>query len=119
MIRLINCVKRRPDITLEQFRQYWNSNEFESLIKQVVAISGATRYAKSATLVIEANTLVQQRRGTGEPFDGVLEYWWDKAAHIEGLMGKSEAAALIQSMLDYQKRFIDLPHSSVFFTEAE
>lgn len=119
MIRLINCVKRQPDVTLEQFRHYWNSNEFESLIKQVVAISGAVRYSKSATLAIEANILVQQHRGTGDPFDGVLEYWWTKAAHMEGLLDKPDAAALMQKMLDYQKQFIDLPHSSVFFTEAE
>lgn len=118
MIRFINCVKRRPDISIEQFRQYWNSNEFEALIKQVVAVSGATRYKKSATLVIEANHLVQERRGTGEPFDGVLEYWWDKAAHLDALLEKPETAGLMQRMLDYQKQFADLPHSSAFFTEA-
>ena len=119
MIRFINCVKRRPDISIEQFRQFWSSSEFDELIKAVVAMSGAARYKKSATLVIEANHLVQERRGTGEPFDGVLEYWWDKAAHLEGIMDKPEAAGLMQKMLDYQKQFADIPHSSAFFTEAE
>ncbi len=118
MIRFINCVKRRPDISVEQFRQYWNSNEFESLIKQVVAISGAARYKKSATLVIEANHLVQERRGTGEPFDGVLEYWWEKAAHLDELLARPEAEALMQKMLANQKQFADLAHSSGFFTEG-
>lgn len=119
MIRLINCVKRRPDITVEQFRKYWNSNEFEILIKQVVAVSGAKRYRKSATLIVEANVLLQQRRGTGEPFDGVLEYWWDRAAHLDALLESPETGGLMQQMLDYQKQFIDMPHTSAFFTEAD
>lgn len=119
MIRFINCVKRRSDISVEQFRQYWNSEEFESLIKQVVAVSGARRYSKNATLLVEANTMVQEQRGSGTPFDGVLEYWWDRAAHLGELFTTAEAGALMQKMLDYQRQFIDLPQSSAFFTEAE
>ena len=119
MIRYINCVKRRPDISIEQFRQYWNSNEFADLINQVVALSGAKRFSKSATLVVEANTLLQQQRGSADPFDGVLEYWWDKAAHLDTLFDKPEVTDLMQRMLDYQRQFIDFSHSSIFFTEAE
>ena len=119
MIRFINCVKRRPDITVEQFRKYWNSNEFEELIKQVAAVSGVKRYRKSATLIVEANALVQERRGSGAPFDGVLEYWWDNASHLTDLFGEPNVSALTDKMLAYQKQFIDMPHTSAFFTEAD
>lgn len=118
MIRFINCIKRRPEMSIEQFRQYWNSNEFVDLINQVVEITGAMRFRKSATLVIEANLQVQQRRGSGEPFDGVLEYWWDKASHLNELFGKPEAKLVMQKMLDYQTQFIDMPHTVAFFTEG-
>ena len=119
MIRFINCVKRRPDITVEQFRQYWNSREFEELIKQVVAVTGAKRYRKSATLVVEANALVQAHRGSSEPFDGILEYWWDNASHLTDLFGEPRMSSLTDKMLDYQRQFIDMPHTSAFFTEAD
>ena len=118
MVRFINCFKRRQDITAEQFRQFWSSDEFDKLIKQVVDITGASRYSKNATLVIEANALVQEQRGTGEPFDGVLEYWWEKASHLESLFADPEAQQLMREMLEYQKKFSDLTHSSAFFTEA-
>jgi hypothetical protein len=119
MIRFINCIKRRPDITVEQFRNYWNSDEFKNLIKQIVTLSGAKRYSKSATLVIEANTMLQKRRGSSEPFDGVLEYWWDKASHLDDLFNTAEAGLLTQKMLDFQKQFVDIANSSAFFTEVD
>lgn len=119
MIRYINCVKRRPDISVEQFRQFWNSREFTDLINQVVETTGAKRFSKSATLIIEANTQIQQQRGSGEPFDGILEYWWDKASHLGELFAKPEAKDLVQKMLNYQKQFIDMPKTAAFFTEAE
>ena len=118
MVRYINCVKRRPEMSIEQFRRFWNSAEFDELINQVVAASGAKRFNKSATLVIEANIQIQQQRGSSEPFDGVLEYWWDKAAHLSDLFAQPQTKLLLQQMMDYQKQFIDLSHSSSFFTEA-
>ena len=119
MIRYINCVKRRPEMSVEQFRQFWNSNEFADLINQVVSITDAKRFSKSATLVIEANAQIRQQRGSSEPFDGVLEYWWDKASHLSELFARPEARELMQKMLEYQKQFIDMPHTVAFFTEAE
>ena len=31
MIRFINCVRRRQDISLQEFRRHWNSPEIEAL----------------------------------------------------------------------------------------
>jgi hypothetical protein len=118
MIRFINCMKRRPEMSVEQFRQFWNSAEFDNLIRQNVALSGAKRYSKNATLVVEANTLIRERRGSSEPFDGVLEYWWDNAAHLTEMLNSPQYQALIQKMLTYQQQFIDVANSSGFFTEA-
>ena len=36
MIRFINCVRRRADISSEQFRQFWNDPKFDALINRVM-----------------------------------------------------------------------------------
>ena len=41
MIRFINCVCRRADISFEQFRQFWNDPKFDALISRVVEYTGA------------------------------------------------------------------------------
>lgn len=118
MIRLITCLKRRADIEPSEFREFWNAPAFEQLIERVVALSGAQRYARNLTLGVGANQLLMQDRGLGEPFDGVLEYWWHDAAHFEAMYNDPDSKALMQAMLEYQQRFSDMSASVSFFTES-
>ena len=118
MIRFINCTKRKPEMSPEQFRQYWNSPQFTVLIDQMVALTGAVRYVRSTTLSVTANQLVKERRGGQDPYDGILEYWWENAAHLFDRINSPEGAALIDQMLAFQRQFVDLSQSTAFFTEA-
>jgi len=118
MIRFINCMKRKPEFTTEQFREYWNDPQFTTLIERIAAQTGASLYAKNATLMVAANDLVRELRGSSEPFDGVLEYWWDNTTHLNELTETEEGRALADEMLDYQRQFVDLSASSAFFVEG-
>jgi hypothetical protein len=118
VIRFINCLRRRPDQTIEQFRQHFDDPKFAALMQRTAALTGALRHAKHATLNVQANDLVRQQRGTSAPFDGVLEYWWDNAAHLLEKLNSPEGQALTKEMLAYQQQFVDLSDSSAFFTEA-
>ena len=118
MIRFINCLKRKPDLTPEEFRQHWTDPKFTALIDRMVALTGAARYVRSATLNVSANQLVQKRRGGQDPYDGVLEYWWENAANLLDKINSPEGEALIQEMLAYQRSFVDFANSTAFFTEA-
>ena len=118
MIRLITCLKRRAEIGPGEFREYWQAPEFDALIERVVAHTGAEHFAKNLTLTIAANQLLMHDRGLGEPFDGVLEYWWHDAAHFETLYNDANSKALMREMQDYQQQFADISTSVSFFTES-
>jgi hypothetical protein len=118
MIRFINCVRRRPDIPPETFRQYWQDDQFSMLVAQVAGFTKAKRFAKNLTLVVEANVWVMEQRGSGPAYDGTIEYWWDDARGFASLMQTPEARTLLRQMMDYQEQFIDFAGSSAFFTEA-
>jgi len=118
MIRLITCLKRRADVSAEEFRRCWQEAAFDDLIARVMALTGAKRCAKNLTLSVAANTLLMQERGLGEPFDGIIEYWWHDAANFDELYNSEERKALMQEMQDYQGRFVDLAASASFFTES-
>ncbi len=119
MIRFINCIKRRGDISIEDFNRYWNSQEFEELLQRVIDITKAKNFTKNLTLDVEANVMIQKERGGGEPFDGIIEYWWDKGSELMDLYDTDEAKQVRQQMIDYQRQFIDLAASSAFFTESQ
>jgi len=119
MIRLITCLKRRADVTPEEFRRLWQDAAFDELIARIVALTGAKRCAKNLTLSVEANTLLMQERGLSEPFDGIIEYWFRDASNFEALYNSAERKALMLEMQAYQGRFADLAASASFFTEGE
>lgn len=119
MIRYINCFRKNPDMSDEEFRRFWCSDHYNELVRELVKRSKAARYSKNLTLQVEATQKLIEDRGIGEPYDAVLEYWWDNAGRLMSFYESEEAHKLFQEMSDYQKRFIDLSRSTAFFTEDD
>jgi hypothetical protein len=117
VIRYINCLRKKPEISDDEFRRYWCDERFDALIQRVAALSGADRHAKNLTLKVQASRRLIEDRGTGEPYDGVLEYWWRDAAGLMETYESGEAKALVHEMSEYQNQFVDLSRSTAFFTE--
>ena len=78
----------------------------------------AIRSVKNLTLKVEANIKVMEDRGSGEPFDGVIEYWWSNARDLMDLYETNKFKEIADRMLAYQREFIDIEKSSAFFTES-
>lgn len=119
MIRYINCFRKLPDISIEDFRDYWQGAEFDDLVKKVAALTGARRHEKNLTLQVGMGQLLISDRGLASPYDGILEYYWDNANHLARVYETGEAAALLQQVQRYQSQFIDLANSTAFFTEHQ
>ncbi len=117
MIRFVHCVKRNKDLDSGEFRRFWNSAEFQSLLDRMVILFGARRIERNLTLVIEANTLLQEERGTEDPFDALIELWIDNARDLNAALNSEEFQQLMREMEKYQSRFIDFHESRRFFTE--
>ena len=119
MIRFINCVRRREDISADDFRRYWNSPEFEQLFQRFFMIVQPQGFAKNLTLQVSANEQIRQERGSSEPFDGTIEFWWDNAADLLEKYDAPEAQEIRKEMLGFQQQFIDIQRCHAFFTEYE
>ncbi|HHH38433.1 MAG TPA: hypothetical protein ENK50_02510 [Sedimenticola sp.] len=117
MIRLVHCVRRRPDLSVEAFRRFWSGAAFDELLEELARATGAVRVEKNLTLLIDVNETLMQERGTAEPFDGILEVWWRQARGLQERLGDPAIREALERMTDYQRQFIDFPHSRRFFTE--
>lgn len=118
MIRFVHCVKRNPEISPADFRKYWSGPEFSGMLAELAALSGAVRIRKNFTLLIDMNLELMQERGSDEPYDGIIEAWWENARAFADDSPNAEKLGLyLQEMELYQQRFIDFGASKRFFTE--
>jgi hypothetical protein len=59
-----------------------------------------------------------ESRGSDEPYDGIIEWWWQSATQLAPLLDTPQAQSLILEIQAYQKQFADFDWSPSFFTEA-
>lgn len=119
MIRFINCVRKRQDISMDEFRRFWNSPEFDQMFGRLFLIIKPKGFAKNLTLQVSANQDIQEARGSSDPFDATIEYWWDNATELMENWDTEDAIKFHDEMLEFQKQFIDVENCHAFFTEYE
>ncbi len=117
MIRLITLLKRRDDVSVDDFMAFWNSDEFDAAIERAVALYKPVKWQRARALNLAIHDEVQEKLGRGEPFDGVQDYWWENAGDILEIFrseeGQAQSAAM-QSLLD---PYVNHAESRIFFTE--
>jgi hypothetical protein len=118
MIRLIICIKKKKGVSFKKFREYWNSPEFENIMDRLAALLELSRVSRKLTLQVSANIRIMQAMKTTEPYDAVIEWWFESANHLAPLLAKPEAHTALKELVKYQSRFIDFTISPSFFTEA-
>jgi hypothetical protein len=118
MIRLITCIKRKKDISPREFRSYWNNPEFEILSDKLVSLLEPVRLSRKLTLQVSANVRIMQARKSLQPYDAIIEWWFESAARLAPLLESPDARASLREMMKYQSLFVDFKQSPSFFTEA-
>jgi hypothetical protein len=118
VIKLVYCLRRRKDVTADDFYRYW-LNEHAPKVRGVAATIGAIRYVQSHTCAPELNQLLKESRGLAQAFDGITEIWWDSAEAMAVAMATADGAAAMQMLLEDESTFIDFSRSSVFITEEK
>ena len=116
MIRYIYCIRKKQDISPEEFRTYWNSTEYKELLKRVASYYQAVRYSQNLALKVEMGEMLISKNGLSEPYDATIELFWENANNLTALYDNEEAQVLAKQLQGFQSEFIDASHSTVFFT---
>lgn len=115
MIRLVFVLRRKPELSLAEFHDYWR-NTHGPLVASFADDLNILRYVQTHTLEDPANEAVQQARGNMEPhYDGVAELWWSTEAELEAANGSDAGTKAGAALLEDEARFIDLPNSPLWF----
>jgi len=113
MIKFMQCIRRKPQLSAAEFRKAWD--RYTMAWQELARLSEARRMVTSIGLEIDQNTAIRLARGTGTPFDGVLEIWWADGAQVKDYAEHPGLQEKLSAMRALQEEFADLGNSSFFF----
>jgi len=116
MIKLVYVVRKRADISAEEFHDYW-LHKHGPLVARVAKAIRAKKYIQSHTVLPEAGASVSQSRKMAEPYEGITEVWWDSAEEMSAGSSTPEGQEAGRTLLQDESKFIDFARSTIFFTE--
>jgi hypothetical protein len=117
MIKLVFCVRRKPELSVQEFRNRWKDHQ--TFTRNIAKAMHAVRVTHSTTLAIEENEDFRLTRGTAEPFDALMEVWWKDSGPVsEGFKNKQIQEMILRMRAD-QNKMVDLPRSMIFFTSED
>jgi uncharacterized protein (TIGR02118 family) len=115
MIKLTFCLHRLPHLTRAEFQDYWR-NHHAPLVASHRAVLRIRRYVQLHSVTDVMNESIAASRQAPEMYDGVAQLWWDSMADLIGEQSEAQRAAGL-TLLEDERKFIDLPRSPLFFGE--
>jgi len=117
MIKFIQCVRKKPEISIQDFRRSWKIYQAKATeLAKAMNVAGLTF---CTTLNVEENLQVMITRGTSEPFDGVVEFRIANTPRTMEALGREPAISLMEDFRKLQAQFADMENSSFFFAAEE
>jgi uncharacterized protein (TIGR02118 family) len=114
MIRITFLLRRKPELSREQFQQYWRETHGPVVASHATRLR-ALRYVQVHTLDDVLNAALPGARGPMEPpYDGVAELWWEDLETVREVLGSDGGRAAGAELLEDEGRFIDLPNSPLW-----
>jgi hypothetical protein len=117
MIDVVLCIKRRQDVTLEEFHRYWREDHAR-LVARHAATIGAVSYVQHHTIDTGLESIVQGGRGCPpDVYDGIAVVSFESLDDMASKGARTEALASAEELAEDELRFIDHSASRIWFTE--
>lgn len=117
MIKFVQCIRRKPGLTKQEFREQWAA--YGEKVKAIAKESDATRAVLSVALAVEQNLEIMQSRGTKAPYDGMVEIWWERANDVVAFLDSGVGDEILDDLRRAQEALMDLPNCTFFFASEE
>jgi len=117
VVRFIQCVRKKPDISIQEFRLQWKA--YQAKATELAKAVNAVGLTFSTTLAVDENLQVMLVRGTAESYDGVVEFRIANAPRMIEMLGDEPVKTIWLKLRTMQTEFMDLESSSFFFASEE
>jgi len=104
MVQLIYCISKKPDMSVEEFQEYWRQTHAPI----AAAIPGLRRY-------VQCHVVPELYARQNPPFDGAAGLWFDDLDAMRAAMKSPEVAAALED----ENNFIDHTRVASFVTQEK
>lgn len=118
MIKIVFCLRRLPQLTVQAFQRYWYEVHAPLVRKHQQALRIA-RYIQFHSDFGPETQKLRALRNAPEPYDGVAEVWYQSREAMESLKNDPDAKQASRELLEDERRFIDLPRSPIWLGEEK
>jgi uncharacterized protein (TIGR02118 family) len=117
MIKLVFSLRRRAEMTREEFLAYWR-DDHASLVSRHAETLRIRRYVQTHARSSEVAVAQSAARGS-EPdvYDGQAELWWDSLDDVIAAVSTPAGQQAAVELLEDERRFIDLAQSPLWIGE--
>jgi uncharacterized protein (TIGR02118 family) len=117
VIKLVFSLRRRPEMTREEFQAYWRERH-APLISRHADTLRIRRYVQTHASSSELAVAQSVARGS-EPdvYDGQAELWWDSLDDVVAAVSTPAGQRAAIELLEDERLFIDLAHSPLWIGE--
>jgi uncharacterized protein (TIGR02118 family) len=116
VIKLVYCLRRLPELSLEEFQRYWRENH-APLVARYAETLNIRRYVQLHTRDHPVNQALRASRPGPEPYDGIAELWWDSIEEMAAGTATPAGREAARELLADEKRFIDISQSPIWIAE--
>jgi uncharacterized protein (TIGR02118 family) len=117
MIKAVFSLRRRPDLSRDEFQAYWRDRH-APLVSRHADVLRIRRYVQTHGRTSDVGAAQSAARGSqADVYDGQAELWWDSFEEIVAAVSTPEGQQAALKLLEDERRFIDLEHSPLWFGE--
>ncbi len=116
MIKLVECLRRLPHLSHEEFLDYWHTVHGPLVVSLATDLKMG-RYVQCHTLTHPVHNLMRKNHGGDEPFDGVAEVWFESREAMEPTYSTPAMKAANKKLREDEAKFLDWKNCVVFFSE--
>jgi uncharacterized protein (TIGR02118 family) len=112
VITLVFCLRRRSDLTFEEFDAYWR-DVHGPLVRAHAETLGIRRYVQLPAGHARITQALSRARGGVAAIDGVAQAWYDSVEAFVERGRDTEVRRLSELIAEDEARFLDLSASSL------
>jgi uncharacterized protein (TIGR02118 family) len=119
VIKLVFSLRRRPEMTREEFQAYWRDHHAPLVSRHAEALR-IRRYVQTHARASEFAAAQSAARGS-EPdvYDGQAELWWESLDDLIAAGSTPAGQRAAAELLEDERRFIDLERSPLWIGEED
>jgi uncharacterized protein (TIGR02118 family) len=119
MLKIIICMKRKPEMSRAEFLRYWKEDHAK-VVTEVAGPMGMRRNVHNHTVTTPVDARIRQGRGAEmDDYDGVAESWFDSLEALMSATSSDEGRRAAARLAEDEARFIDFSRSRIFFVEEQ